>query len=58
MTWEKNVGTGAYLSGLRRHRARQFKIKKAVKLEKITANNWQKYLLSDKMAGTNNLLSS
>jgi tRNA pseudouridine 55 synthase len=45
----KKLGTGAYLSGLCRIELGKFKLKKAVKLDKITANNWQKYLMSDKI---------
>lgn len=47
----KKLGTGAYLAGLRRISLGKFKIKKAVKLEKINLKNWQKYLMSDKIIG-------
>ena len=42
------LGCGAYLAGLRRTELGKFKLKKAVKLDKINADNWRKLLLSDK----------
>jgi tRNA pseudouridine55 synthase len=41
----KKLGTGAYLASLRRTSLGKFKIKKALKLDKIKQENWQKFLL-------------
>lgn len=47
----KKLGCGAYLAGLRRTELGKFKLKKAIKLDKISQNNWHKFLLSDKIIG-------
>jgi tRNA pseudouridine55 synthase len=46
----KKLNCGAYLAGLRRTSLGKFKIKKALKLDKIKQKNWQKFLLSAKAA--------
>jgi tRNA pseudouridine55 synthase len=47
----EKLGCGAYLSGLRRTELGKFKIKRAIRLEKINSGNWRKFLLPDKMIG-------
>lgn len=40
----KKLGCGGYLQNLRRIKIGDFSVKKAVKLEKLTADNWQEFL--------------
>jgi tRNA pseudouridine55 synthase len=53
----KKLGCGAYLAGLRRTELGKFKLKKAIKLDKINSKNWRKFLLSDKITGIHVLKS-
>lgn len=41
----QKAGTGAYLEELQRTAIGKYKIKKAVKLDKLSKDNWQKYLI-------------
>lgn len=43
------LGCGAYLSALRRTAIGKISVKKAVKKDKISQNNWKKYLIFAKM---------
>jgi tRNA pseudouridine55 synthase len=43
------LGCGAYLAELKRTELGKFKLKKAIKLDKIDAENWRKFILSDKL---------
>lgn len=47
----RRLGMGAYLSQLRRTQVGKFRLAKAVTLEKLTWDHWQRYLV-DSVAGT------